>query len=69
MASDGDGRTAAVAARVELLLVRLRFLEARHPGAVERAVRAFEREAGDEPGAREAIGIVRARFGLRRPPP
>ncbi len=46
MESDGDGRRAAVAARVELLLVRLRFLEARHPGAVERATHEFEREAG-----------------------
>ncbi len=67
MGSDGDGKRAAVAAQVELLLVRLRFLEARFPGAVERAVREFEREAGDEPGAREAIALVRARLGLRGP--
>ena len=67
MESDGDGRRAAVAARVELLLVRLRFLEARHPGAVERAAREFEREASGQPGAREAIALARARFGLRAP--
>jgi hypothetical protein len=69
MESDGDRdrRRAAVAAQVELLLVRLRFLEARHPGAVERAAREFEREAGGEPGAREAVALVRARFGLRAP--
>jgi hypothetical protein len=48
-------------------LVRLRFLEARHPGAVERAAREFEREAGERPGAREAVALVRARFGLRVP--
>jgi hypothetical protein len=49
-------------------LVRLRFLEAQHPGAVEEAVREFEREAGgQEPGAREAIALVRACFGLRAP--
>ena len=65
MESDGDGRRAAVAARVELLLVRLRFLEARYPGAVERAAREFEREAGGQPGAREAVALVRARVGLR----
>jgi hypothetical protein len=67
MVSDGDDKRVAVAAQVELLLVRLRFLEARRPGAVERAVRAFEREAGGQPGAREAITLVRARFGLRGP--
>ena len=40
MMGDGDGdgeRAAAVAAQVELLLVRVRFLEARHPGALVRA--------------------------------
>jgi hypothetical protein len=68
MASDGEGRRAALAAQVELLLVRLDFLEARYPGAVERAVRAFERDAGTQPGAREAIALVRACFGARRPP-
>ncbi len=67
MESDGDDRRAAVAAQVELLLVRLRFLEARHPGAVERATHEFEREAGGQPGAREAVALVRARFGLRAP--
>ena len=67
MESDGGGRRAAVAARVELLLVRLRFLEARYPGAVERATHEFEREAGGQPGAREAVALVRARFGLRAP--
>ncbi len=67
MESDGDGRRAAAAAQVELLLVRLRFLEARHPGAVERAAREFEREAGGQPGAREAVALVRARIGLRAP--
>ena len=69
MESDGEGhgRRAAVAARVELLLVRLRFLEARYPGAVERATHEFEREAGGQPGAREAVALVRARFGLRAP--
>ncbi len=66
MENGGDKR-AAVAAQVELLLVRLRFLEARHPGAVERAAREFEREAGGQPGAREAVALVRARFGLRAP--
>jgi hypothetical protein len=65
MASDSDGRSAAVAARIELLLVRLRFLEARYPGAVARALREFEREADGQPGAREAIALVRARFGPR----
>ena len=66
MESDGDGdrRRAALAAQVELLLVRLRFLEARYPGAAERAAREFEREAGGQPGAREAVALVRARFGL-----
>jgi hypothetical protein len=68
MASDDEGRRAAVAAQVELLPVRLRFLEARHPGAVERAVREFEREAGGQPGTREAVAVVRARFGLERSP-
>ncbi len=67
MESDGNDRRAAVAAQVELLLVRLRFLEARHPGAVERAAREFEREAGGQPGAREAVAMVRARFGFREP--
>ena len=67
MESDGNDRRAAVAAQVELLLVRLRFLEARHPGAVERAAREFEREAGRQPGAREAVTLVRARFRLREP--
>ena len=67
MASDGDEKRAALAAQVEILLVRLRFLEARHPGAVERATREFEREAGGQPGAREAVALVRARFGLRAP--
>ena len=67
MESDGNDRGAAVAAQVELLLVRLRFLEARHPGAVERAAREFEREAGGQPGAREAVALVRARFGPRAP--
>ena len=68
MESDGDGERATLAAQVELLLVRLRFLEARHPGAVEKAVREFEREAGaQQPGAREAVALVRARFGLRAP--
>jgi hypothetical protein len=68
MASDGDRTRAALAARIELLLVRLRFLEAQHPGAVEKAVREFEREAGgQQPGAREAIALVRACFGLRAP--
>ena len=66
MESD-DGRRAAVAGRVELLLVRLRFLEARYPGAVERATREFEQEAGGQPGARDAVALVRARFGLRAP--
>ena len=56
-----------MAAQVELLLVRLRFLEARHPGAVEGAAREFEREACGEPGAREAVALARARFGLRAP--
>ncbi len=56
MESDGNDRRAAVAAQVELLLVRLRFLEARHPGAVERAAREFEREAGGQPGARVSGG-------------
>ncbi len=65
MESDGGGRRAAVAARVELLLARLRFLEARYPGAVERATHEFEREAGGQPGGREAVALVRARFGLR----
>jgi hypothetical protein len=68
MAGDGGGRRAAVAARVELLLVRLRFLEARYPSAVERAVREFEREADAQPGAREAVALVRERFGPGRPP-
>ena len=68
MAGDGDGeRAAAVAAQVELLLVRLRFLEARYPGAVERAAREFERDAGGQPGAREAAALVRAHFWLRGP--
>ena len=67
MASDGDDERVAVAARVELLLARLRFLEAQHPGAVERAAREFEREAGGQPGAREAVALLRARFGLRVP--
>ena len=68
MASDGDRTRAALAARIELLLVRLRFLEAQHPGAVEEAVREFEREAvGQQRGAREAIALVRACFGLRAP--
>ena len=68
MVGDGDGeRAAAVAAQVELLLMRLRFLEARYPGAVERAAREFEREAGGQPGAREAVGLVRAHFRLRGP--
>ena len=68
MPSDGNGERAALAARVELLLVRLRFLEAQHPGAVEDAVRAFEREAvGQQPGAREALALVRACFRLRAP--
>ena len=67
MENGGDGGRAAAAARVELLLVRLRFLEARHPGAVERATREIEREAGVQPGAREAVALVRARFGLREP--
>lgn len=65
MAGDGEGGRAAMAAQVELLLVRLRFLEARYPGVVERAVRQFEREAEGQPGAQEAIALVRARFGLR----
>ena len=68
MASDGEGRRAAVTAQVELLVVRLWFLETRYPGVVERAVREFEREAGAQPGAREAIAVVRARFGLRQSP-
>ena len=68
MESDGDGERATLAAQVELLLVRLRFLEARHPGAVEKAVREFEREAvGQQPSGREAIALVRACFGLRAP--
>ena len=68
MQSDRNGERAALAAQVELLLVRLRFLEAQHPGAVENAVRAFERGAGGEqPGAREALALVRACFGLRAP--
>ncbi len=67
MESDGEDRRAAVAAQVELLLVRLRFLEARHPGAVERATQEFEREAGGKPGGRETVALVRARFGLREP--
>jgi hypothetical protein len=68
MESDRNGERAALAAQVELLLVRLRFLEAQHPGAVERAVREFEREpVGQQPGAREAIAPVRACFGLRAP--
>ena len=66
MASDGE-RAAAVAAQVELLLARLRFLEARYPGVVERAMREFEREAGGQPGAREAVALVRARFVPRGP--
>ncbi len=68
MASDGEGRRAAVTAQVELLVVRLWFLETRYPGVVEGAVREFEREAGAQPGTREAIAVVRARFGLRQPP-
>ena len=68
MASDNKDRRAAATAQVELLVVRLWFLETRYPGVVERAVRAFEQEAGTEPGAREAIAIVRARFGLRQSP-
>ena len=66
MASDGE-RAAAVAAQVELLLARLRFLEARYPGVVGRATREFEREADGQPGAREAVALVRARFGPRAP--
>jgi len=38
MASDGEGRRVALEAQVELLLLRLHFLEARYLGAVERAV-------------------------------
>ncbi len=67
MESDGNDRRAAVAAQVELLLVRLRFSEARHPGAIERAAGEFERDAAGQPGAREAVALVRARFGLRVP--
>ena len=66
MTATGEGRARRPGSNS--CLVRLRLLEAQHPGAVEKAVREFEREAvGQQPDAREAIALVRACFGLRAP--
>ncbi len=60
MADNGDAMRAATAARVGLLLVRLRLSGARHPGAVGRAVRESSGRRTGVRGRRAGAGALRA---------